>query len=417
VAQPPALTLTVTSPTVCAGQTATVVANASGGASPYQYSFNGGAMQVSNSFTVIPTASTSYTLNVSDNNGCSSPVATSSIVVLPPLQVTTGDALICPGTPSTLTAIASGGNGNYTFTWQPGNLPGSTVTVNLQGGTIFTVTVSDGCTTTPATDTGKVSVYPVASPTLSPTLSGCAPLCVNFSVTALAGLINYQWNFGDNNSGSGPNPSHCYKNAGTYNVGLTYTTTQGCINAVTSNGMVNVFSLPNASFSASAHETTTLDPQISFYDQSTGGIASWQWNFGDGSTSVQQNPVHSFNTAGDYPVYLFVTNQQGCRDSVKVEILVKEDFTFFAPNAFTPDGDDDNDVFLPRGIGWDNTRYKLWIFDRWGNLVISTTEVDKGWDGTKHGANVQQDVYAWEAEVHDLYGMLHKYQGTVSLVR
>jgi gliding motility-associated-like protein len=202
-----------------------------------------------------------------------------------------------------------------------------------------------------------------------------------------------------------------------FNVGLTYTTTQGCANTITSSGMVNVFARPDASFAASAYETTTLDPQISFFDQSTGGVNSWQWSFGDGGASVDQNPIHSFASTGDYPVYLLVTNQKGCKDSTTIHIVVKEDFTFFAPNAFTPNADDDNDVFLPRGIGWNETTYKLWIYDRWGNLVLSTTDVNKGWDGMKHGSYVQEDVYTWEAEVEDLYGVFHKYHGTVSLIR
>lgn len=417
IAQPQVLTVAVSGTTVCNGQSATLGANANGGTSPYQYGLNGGALQLQNTFNVTPASTTSYTVVVTDAAGCTSS-ATAQVTVLPALQVTVGDANICQGGQATLNANASGGNGTYSYSWLPGNLSGSSVSVSPSNTTIYTVTVSDGCTGANASDTGIVTVVSVPTPTLLPAISGCAPLCVNFTVTPVTGITGFHWNFGDNSSGNGANPTHCYTNSGNFNVALTYSTTLGCTNTITSNGMVNVFPQPHAAFAASTYETTTFASQISFFDQSTGNVNNWQWNFGDLSSACTiQNPTHNYTAAGDYLVYLSVQNQYGCKDSTSAIIKIKEDFTFYAPNAFTPDGDDYNEQFLPTGIGWDNTTFNLWIYDRWGNQVFYSADPGNGWDGTKKGNQVQQDVYVWEVHLKDLYGVTHKYQGTVSLAR
>jgi len=415
IAQPSQLVLTLNSATLCLGQTYTLSPNISGGTAPYTFSWNGGSSSGS-TLVISPGTTTSYSLAVTDVNGCSQ--ATSATAnVLSALQVNTGGANICTGNSTALTASASGGNGNYTFTWMPGNLAGASISVSPPNTTVYTVMVSDGCTTTNASDTGLVSVVQSSLVTLPPGASGCAPQCVNFMVANDPTISSWQWSFGDNTSATVQNPYHCYQNPGNYNVSLSYTTSTGCTNTVSSNNLVTVYSQPNASFYASVYETSIYDPQVSFYDQSTGGVNNWQWSFGDAATSSAQNPVHLYTSAGNYSVYLTVTNQYGCKDSTWIEIKIKEDFTFYAPNAMSPDGDGVNDVFLPIGMGWDNSTYSLLLFDRWGNEVFSTQDPEKGWDGMKKGEYVQQDTYVWKVELKDIYGLRHQYKGIVSVLR
>jgi len=417
ITEPSVLAVVLSSTTICSGQSFTLNANVSGGTTPYQYSWNGGASQSQNTFSVAPVASSNYSLTVTDNNGCVSAANIATVNVLPPLNVITGNALVCQGNSANLQALASGGNGNYTYSWMPGNLSGSSVSVNLQSTTIYTVSVSDGCTLSNASDTGLISVVSMPQVTLPPNTSGCAPQCVNFIVANDPAISAWQWNFGDNASASVQNPAHCYQNPGNYNVSLSYTTNTGCSNTVSANSLVTVYSQPNASFYASAYETSIYDPQVSFYDQSTGGANSWQWNFGDATNSSVQNPVHLYTSAGNYYVYLTVANQYGCKDSTWIEIKIKEDFTFYAPNAMSPDGDGLNDLFLPIGMGWDNSSYSLLLFDRWGNEVFSTNDPEKGWDGMKKGQYVQEDTYVWKVELKDIYGLRHQYKGIVSVLR
>ena len=97
--------------------------------------------------------------------------------------------------------------------------------------------------------------------------------------------------------------------------------------------------------------------------------------------------------------------------------MVKDVYTFFAPNAFTPDGDGLNDVFLPQGHAIDLNEYKLYIFNRWGEIIFETYHYDEGWDGTVNGVLVQMDTYVWRVELQDIFGENHKYIGRVSVVR
>ncbi|HXB39718.1 MAG TPA: PKD domain-containing protein [Bacteroidia bacterium] len=415
--QPTPVTVVTSGTTICNGQTATLSANASGGTSPYTYSWNGGTAQASNTTTVSPVSASTYTVIAFDNNGCPSIGSIATVNVLPLLQITTGDAVICAGSNANLNAIASGGNGNYTYTWMPGNIHGNSINVTPQNTTVYTVTVSDGCTTTNATDTGLVTIITVPVLALPPNIAGCAPQCMSFTVANNPNITSWQWNLGDNTTSSVQNPFHCYNKPGSYNVSLTYTTSQGCVNSVSQNGLVTVYAQPEADFSASAYETDVYNMQILFTNQSTGAV-NWQWNFGDLYTSVLTSPSHTYGAIGIYDILLIATNQFGCKDSIIKEIKIHEDFTFYAPNAFSPNSDGTNEKFLPEGTGWDLNTYNLWVFDRWGNQVFYTSDANKGWNGTyKSDDIVQQDVYVWKVKLNDIFGMNHEYKGTVSVVK
>lgn len=417
VTQPTAVTVSLPPVSICNGQTASLTAAAAGGTAPYLYSWNGTAPQASSSFTISPTSSTTVTVMAIDQHGCLSTGVSALVTVSPALQVTATGNTACAGSNTTLSATASGGNGNYTYTWLPGNLQGASITTNALNNTIYTVTVADGCTVINATDTAMLTIQSVPSFTLPGTFTGCAPQCVTFSTPTNTTVTNWQWNFGDGSTSGSSNPLHCYSTAGNYNVGLTYTTSLGCVGATTHTAMVVVYPQPKASFYASAYETTVYEPQIVFTDNSTGNVNNWQWNFGDGGQSATQNPSHTYAGAGDYMVSLSVMNQYGCRDSVFVPVKVKEDFTFYAPNAFTPDGDNLNDKFLPLGVGWDVTTFTMLIFDRWGNQVFETSDPTEGWNGIKHGEVLQEDTYTWKVSLKDLYGGNHNYSGVVSIIR
>ncbi len=114
---------------------------------------------------------------------------------------------------------------------------------------------------------------------------------------------------------------------------------------------------------------------------------------------------------------MFVTNANGCVDSVQNVVEVLPEFTFFIPNAFTPNGDGINDDFNGKGIGI--TKYEMMIFDRWGNMIFFTDSLYKNWDGrANHGSDVaQQDVYVWKVKLTDVFEKKHNYIGTVTIVK
>ncbi len=97
---------------------------------------------------------------------------------------------------------------------------------------------------------------------------------------------------------------------------------------------------------------------------------------------------------------------------------IKPAFTFYIPNAFSPNEDGINDHFKGDGIGINE--YKMWVFDRWGNMIFYSEKLDHAWDGTFQGKSdkvVMQDVYVWKVELKDVFSKKHDYHGTVSVVK
>jgi gliding motility-associated-like protein len=161
-----------------------------------------------------------------------------------------------------------------------------------------------------------------------------------------------------------------------------------------------------------------LYPTVTFTDLSS-GATSWTWNFGQLSTSTDQNPVYTFpgEVAGCYDVQLIANNTYNCPDTSVQEVCIRPEFIIYFPNAFTPNDDGDNETFTGYGIGIQT--FELYIFDRWGNMIFFSDDMSLGWDGRVkgHPEICQQDVYVWKAKVTDVLGQKHSYMGHVTLVR
>ncbi|HXU26227.1 MAG TPA: PKD domain-containing protein, partial [Bacteroidia bacterium] len=407
-------TLSVSSYTVCNGQSLSIIPIVSGGLA--SYSFNWGNGYNGSSYITIPHTDSIFSVSVTDANGCSSPISSGSITVLAPLKVNVSGIKTCSTDTTSLLAIASGGSGNYVYTWNPSNSHQNPLLIMPQGNTIYTVTISDGCTIKNATDTALVTITQAPIINLPPNVSGCSPVCINLASIPYNILFAWQWDFGDGNQMASQKNIYCYNKSGSYNVSLTYTTNLGCVKTVTSNNLVTVFPFPNAAFAASVFETDVFNTNISFYNESSGYTSS-QWYFGELTTSNLQNPSHNFTSAGNYPVKLVVKNQEGCIDTVIHDIIIKDIFTFYSPNAFTPNGDGVDEVFLPLGTGWNNSSFKMLIFDRWGSLITSTNNPNQGWDGKVKEQAAQEDIYIWKVELKDVFNKSHSYSGTTSLIK
>ena len=121
--------------------------------------------------------------------------------------------------------------------------------------------------------------------------------------------------------------------------------------------------------------------------------------------------------AGIYPVTLAVSTDQGCIDTVTYQMNIVEDILFFAPNTFTPDGDEFNQTWKPEILGIDKYEFELLIFNRWGQLIWENNDPSVGWDGTFNG-NIVEDSYVWKALVKNLYNDGRKtFTGTVTIIK
>jgi len=422
----------IASTTICSGGTTSLTASASGGnTGTYSYVWAPAGTGSTATVIVTPAGTTTYTVNASDVNGCPSALVTVTVTINPALLVAaSGTTSICPGASANISALATFGNGGpYTYTWAPaGTGSGTPVSVSPAVTTTYTVTASDGCSPT-ATSTVTITVLPLPVIAISSNLtSGCAPLCVtliNNSTVVGGGIATWIWNYGD---GSTPDTAHyhCYNTPGSYDVTLTATSTLGgCSSTSTVVGYITVHPNPVADFTAPL-STSIINPEVTYTDNSTissGSIASWNWTFGDtfssvtDNTSTLQNPIHTFTEAGTYCATLTVTSNFGCTDNIQVCVVIEPEFTFFIPNAFSPNGDGINDEFYAKGDFI--LDFEMFIYDRWGNMIFFADDINKHWDGiASHGKEVaQQDVYVYVVKITDHKDKKHKYMGTVTIVK
>ena len=429
ITQPTVLTASINPvSTICIGQNATLTVVPSGGNGGNTFNWSPGTTP-SNLATVSvsPTVTASYSVIVTDANGCSSSPVSVTVNVNPPLNVVAGQNItICSGQTAQLSAIASGGNGVYSYTWSPATTPtaGSTVNSSPNSTTTYTVTATDACGTPPASDQIVVNVNQLPVLSISSSVSsGCNPVCATFTANSNVLLNTVSWTFTDNQNASGSTTSQiCFDTPGTYGATINVTDINNCQNSYTNNNLVTSFPVPQADFSFSPISATILSPIIEFQDQSAGAvITNWSWSFGDPTDagSTQQNPSFTYPTTGTYDVWLTVVSNNGCIDSINHPVVIGPEFVIYVPNAFTPNGDGVNDVFYPQGMGIDTETFELWIFDRWGNLVFNTNDFYKSWDGKPNGKEevVMQDVYVWKITVKTFDGTKKNIIGHVSVVR
>jgi gliding motility-associated-like protein len=270
--------------------------------------------------------------------------------------------------------------------WSP--VPNNTQT------TTYTFTPNTGQCATTTTMTIDVNANPSPQFTVDSIL-GCAPLSVLFSSSNSGSLA---WDFGDGNSANGQNASNTYQNPGCYYITLTVTE-NGCSNTITVVDQVCVVSPPVASFTANPNVFSIPGENINFFNSSS-GADTYIWNFGDGGSSSETDPSHYFsNTEEGAVVTLTAISSAGCSDQTQLVLIMNEQEIFYVPNTFTPDGDNYNQMFLPIFTsGFDPFNYELLIFNRWGELVFESHDVNIGWDGTYSAKafDAQDGVYTWK---------------------
>jgi gliding motility-associated-like protein len=427
----PLQVITAPRDSICIGQLSQIYAVGFGGTPPYSYSWNPSSLgTAAGPFTVTPSTSTNYTVTVTDANGC---VSTPSnyiveVYVHPQITVTATDVTVCDGSSVTISATANDGNGGpYTYNWSNGPATQSQI-VSPTGSTSvnYTVTANDNNCSVAVTDVATVTIHPLAFSAISTAdTAGCEDFQTSFSVISNLGTT-FSWDFGDGVSGViGSTVNHTYMNSGTYNVSVNVTTTDGCTNTVNEVNYIDVYPSPVAGFSSSPNPATTTSPVVTFLDQSIGGD-QWDWDFaymppfptlfGD----TLQNPSYSYPDSGIYVVQQVVTNSYGCKDSITHPVEITPEYVLYAPNAFTPNNHDGlNDMFMPKAMGVDPDNFELSIYDRWGNLIFKSTDINKGWDGRANGGSniAQADVYVWKIKGKDYRGNNHQYIGHVSIVR
>ncbi len=420
VAQPDQLIVYVHNYQICYGQSIGIaVDSTSGGTPPYTYLWNTGV--VGSAINVSPTSGTNYQVHAIDANGCVGPDATINVDVTNPITMTlfTNNDTICIGDSTKIFANITGGGPPpliiYLDNGQYGIAP---LTVQPNQTTTYTATVWDTCHFLSYSQTITITVMPLPTVNFgaSPT-EGCVPLTVHFTNLSPGNNIAYTWDFGNGSSCiSNPNPITTYGTNGSYDVSLTVTSEYGCKNTLAIPDFIVAYPKPVAMFTESPSHVSIMDPVI-FFDNLSMNAYSSNWHFGDGTTSDLFEPVHQFFNVDTFTVMLVVQSNHGCLDTAYDDVYVKEIFTLYVPNAFTPDDNGLNEYFMPVGNDIDPKQYKFMVFDRWGEMVFETTNVTEGWDGKVKGKDITSDaVFSWVIIYHDKAGLAQKRIGSVTLL-
>lgn len=365
--------------------------------------------------------STTYTLTAQQGVCTASDEIT--IETLPAASVNIGDEMIvCLGQSLVLEVPNA-----FQAEWSPSFLfsntaatsqlifPENNVTVEVL------VTNAFGCQ---ATDQLEIMVQPL--PTVNytaPPFNGCSPVIAeDFWSESTGNPLTVRWSIeGEAGFQFGSEYSFQLDDPGVYDLTLHVTDENGCAVDTVYEDIIEVYGYPVAHFTMGPEQLSMLNSTVSFANSSVGGI-SYLWDFGTGATSQQFEPIFTFpdSQSGSYDVCLQATSSFGCVHQYCDNVRVESDQIIYVPNAFTPNDDGINDIFIPRLLGFDANTYRLLIFDRWGKLVFSTNDFTEAWignvdDGTHYGMN---ESYNWVIEVKLSSGAdIRRFEGHVMLLR
>lgn len=374
----------VTNVTCNGGNDGAASVTVTGGTGPYTYSW---APTGGNGSSASNLTANTYTVTVTDAQGCVLPILVpvqqpSAAPVMP--VISPANPTMCADGAATLSVATTGGNGQYTYSWSNGAGTNQTVTVSPPANTEYVVTVSDGCGNS-GTDTVQVAILPL--PIISVSVSEywfCAPNCITFTNSVVPPNGSFYWDFGDGNTSTDINPTHCYTQPGTYSFSLG-------IDDGTCNDTGYVFNQivaipgPQASFTIPTSYISLATQPVTFTNTSTNAVA-YQWDFGDSTYSTLANPSHTFPDTGTYCITLIADNGSGCIDTTVQCYKVLDDLVII-PNIFTPGSDGKNDVFFIQGVY--GSGHQLAVFSRWGDKVYESSDYQNDWNG----ANVSDGVY------------------------
>lgn len=336
-----------------------------------------------------------------------------------------------PNTTVNFTNLSYLGSGTLSHEWNFGDPASATNTSALEhpahtfsDSGYYTVhlrvTTNQNCTDTVSRKLYVFPRKPIPNFTYTPD-KGCKPLKVTFTNTSQY-AYSYEWDFGDGTTSTEENPEHVYDRDDTYNVRLK-AFGPGGDSTVAKFNIITVHDLPRARFAVSPVEVYLPDAHATFTNTSFDAVKNL-WTLTDESgapvfSDTSYNSGFSFTQSGYYSLRLIVKNEFDCPDTSYMPNVIYADAhgVVFVPTAFTPNGDGNNETFIPVTTGVLAKNYLFRIYDRWGKSVFETTDPKKGWDGNVSGSPAGTDMYVWLVEGVYLSGERFVKKGTLTLLR
>ena len=372
-----------------------------GGVLPYSYTWTGDLHEQA----IDSLAAGHYEVTVTDDNGCT---ASDAVDITEPdeLRVTLLTLTeSCNGEPTAIIEVTvDGGTPDYMLVWSNG-MEGQYID-NLAVG-FYTVTVTDqhNCFDTL---TVEVPFHALPDFTVSTTPAYCGRADGTATVVG-TNLDNYTYNW---NTEPNPNaPVNDQLFAGDY---VLVVDDGVCTLALP----FTIEHIPGPTAIFTANPTSFMEGHtVRYNDYSVGSIVTWEYDFGDGYYANTQTASHKFDEAGEYWTVLTVTDKHNCTDTASVLITVVPDVVIYVPNAFTPNNNGINDVWMPVISNYGDEFYEVVIYSRWGEVVFKSNDPNVGWNGKINGKFVEAGVFTYRITYGDIFNKKYIKTGTVTVIR
>lgn len=284
--------------------------------------------------------------------------------------------------------------------------------------TVQLATVSAlGCNDTILTDI-VILPHPVVAFTAD---TVCFPEPVQFNNTSsiqTGNIASWAWKFGDGNISAQASPLHRYEFPGAYNVELIASSQYNCKDTSSIIGAVLIQEKPVANFKFYQLPTLEQDQtRLQFTNLSSQNSSTFTWDFGNFSNSNDRDPIGIYEDTGRYNVMLVAYTDAGCSDTAVLNTgMLFPDFFYFLPSAFTPNSDPFNPLY--KGIGSVYTyKFKLEIYNRWGEKLFETDDINQGWDGYYNGELCMEGAYLCRVQLVPFKGIMKTYEQMFMLMR
>ena len=335
---------------------------------------------------------------------------------------------ICIGSEVNVFPEITGGQGSgYEFFWVGNQISDLSqgVTVAPTENTSYQVEVNDACD---IVYSASMTVIVAPAPTLTASLVN-GPICGPGSAFVHSGSTEIgpsgfcYWYAQGDTVYSCEGAQFIVSGSGSIDVGFYAEPVPGCISDTLFDGLIQILDLPHADFTFKPDEPTSVENLIQFVDLSS-NAESYEWYLEEELFSQSSSPSLLLPTADipeNWPICLVTTHENSCTDTLCTVIPTSNELLLFIPTAFTPDNDGVNDFFKPVLRSVDIDRYSLSIFDRWGNIIWQTTDIEDSWNGAgaEESAYFASDgIYSWKIHVRRKDSTDEReYLGMVTLIR
>lgn len=267
------------------------------------------------------------------------------------------------------------------------------------------------------------SIFVEQTPTLMPFAvnvwpeEGCLPLTVNFADAETLWPLDYHWHFSDGTSSLQDTPAHLFTESGTFSASVDVVSIGNCPATLSFDlpQTITVYPPPQVGFEVEPTVVDLLTPivDITSTAQENANVTYWM---SDGGSLGSADGSYIFSNGGAFDIVQTVISPFGCAATATAEVVVNGTI-FFAPSAFTPDGDGINDFWLPSALGV--TEYHMDVYNRWGAVLWTSNDPERPWMGEVDGGThfVPDGLYLWRVRYRDQIGFRHAETGTVQIIR